>query len=307
MKKYLIIGGAGFIGSHLSEALSKKGHSVVVIDDFSTSASLENNPKIKIYKTDIENLDEAKNIFNKEKPDFVYHLAGAINLRRPISDPLFVKSLDILGRTKMILDVCKENNVQKIIFVSSGGAVYENAKIVPTPESYPAHPTSLYGLANLTIEKYIELYCKNCNLGFMIPRLSNVYGPRQWKSGVVPAMVLKILNKERPIIYGAGNQTRDFIYIEDVVNALIILAEKGGNGIYNVGSAEEISLNEIFELIKNVIGVEISPIHEDSRSAETERSALDINKITKELGWQPKINIKDGLKETIQYYGKPQN
>ncbi|MEK6897161.1 MAG: NAD-dependent epimerase/dehydratase family protein, partial [Nanoarchaeota archaeon] len=160
MKKYLITGGIGFIGSHLSEALLKLGNEVVAIDDFSANAIEKIDSKIKIYKTGIENTGRIKEIFRKEKPDIVYHLAGVINLRRQIADPLFAKDLNFLRRIETILDACQKNRVKKIIFISSGGAIYENARMIPTPQDYPAHPVSLYGLANLILEKYIRSYCK---------------------------------------------------------------------------------------------------------------------------------------------------
>jgi UDP-glucose 4-epimerase len=299
MKKYLITGGAGFIGSHLARALLKLGKKVVVIDNFSTSALKNIGSEIKIYKTDI---DDSAKIFKKEKPDVVFHLAGAINLRRDVADPLCVKDLNFLQRTKVILDACREFKVQKFIFVSSGGAIYENAKEIPTSENYLSHPASLYGLANLIIEKYIELYCNKNNLNFVLPRLSNVYGPGQWESGVIPSIIINLLKNQSPVINGLGNQTRDFIYIDDAVEALIVLAEKGKNEIYNVGTEKEVSLNEIFKLAKNITGAKVDATYKDSKVTETTKSAVDIKKIQKEFGWRPKTSIKEGLKNTIEYY-----
>ncbi|MDP2741303.1 MAG: NAD-dependent epimerase/dehydratase family protein [bacterium] len=301
-KTFLVTGGAGFIGSHLTEDLLKLGHKVIIIDDFSSSAIEKIDPRIKTYKTDVEDFDKVREIFKKEKPDFVYHLAGVINLRYQITNPLFVKAMDILGRTKIILDSCLVSNVKKIIFISSGGSIYENAKVIPTPQDYPAHPTSLYGLANVMVEKYIESYYEEYGLNFVILRLSNVYGPRQWESGIIPSIITKILKKEKPVIYGSGNQTRDFIYINDAIEALIMLAERGKNGIYNVGTGKEVSLNEIFKLVKYFLNVRISPIYKNSRDIEAKRSALDIKKIKKEFGWYSKTNIKGGLKKTIDWY-----
>ena len=302
MKKIIIIGGAGFIGSHLSQAFSKLKHRVVIIDNFSTSAVKKPDSKFKVYNADAGNSVKINKIFKKEKPDIVFNLAGAINLRRQITDPLFIKASDILGKTKIVLDVCRKNRVKNMIFISSGGAIYENAKVIPTPECYLAHPTSLYGLASLMIEKFIELYCKNYDLSFTIPRLSNVYGPGQWESGIIPSLITKILKKESPIIYGKGTQTRDFIYIDDVIDALIVLAEKNENGIYNIGTGEETSLEEIFKLIENATGTKTSLIYRDSRTAETERSAIDIKRMEKKIGWHFKTNIEEGLLKTIKWY-----
>ena len=303
-KTILIIGGAGFIGSHLSETLLELGHRVVIIDNFSTSAIKKDKTSFQVYKTDIENINNVRKIFRKEKPNIVYHLAGAINLRRQIKDPLFINSLNFLGRTKIILDCCKENKIKKFIFLSSGGAIYDNAKIIPTPEDYPAHPTSLYGLANLMIEEYIKLYDKKHRLDYTILRLSNVYGPRQWKTGIIPSIIIKLLKKEKPIIYGNGNQSIDFVYIDDVVKACIMTLKKGKIEIYNVGSNKGISLNEVFNMISKMLNLKIKPNYKNSKERKSKRNALDIRKIKKELHWQPKTSFKNGLLKTIEWFLK---
>ena len=297
MKKYLIIGGAGFIGSHLSEALLKQSNRVVVIDTMPFEFT-----GVKAYKIDIRDYKKIGGVFKKERPDVVFHLAGAINLRREITDPLFLKDVDFLSRTKIILDVCKKYNVKKIIFISSGGAIYENAQKIPTAEGYEAHPASLYGLANLLTEKYIVLYCQRHGVGFSIPRLSNAYGPRQWQSGFIPSVIAKLLKKEKPVMYGAGNQTRDFVYIDDAIEALILLAQKGKNSIYNVGSGKETSLKEVLGLIKKYLGSKSKLSYENARGPETQRSALDIKKIKKELGWIPKTSMEQGVAKTIDWF-----
>ncbi len=299
MKKYLVIGGAGFIGSHLSMEILGQGNSVVVIDNL---APKEPNSKIKYYQIDIEESEKVKEVFEKEKPDMVYYLAGPINLRKPAGDPLFLKEINFLSRIKIVLDACKSFNVEKLIFASSGGAIYQDAKLVPTKEEYLAHPVSLYGLANLAIEKYITLYSKSNNINIAIARLANVYGPAQWQSGFIPAMILKILKKESPIINGTGNQTRDFIYVDDAVLALIVLAGKNKSEVYNIGGGKEISLNKVLNLICKLIGFKVKPTYQKLINLETKRSILDIKKIKKEFGWTPKIDIKDGLLKTIDYY-----
>ena len=280
------------------------GYKVAIIDDFSAKTAKIISPKIKVYKIDVDNVNDARKIFKKEKPDFVYHLAGAINLRRQIKDPLFIKDFNILVRTKIILDACLENNVKKIIFISSGGAIYENAKVIPTPENYSAHPLSLYGLANLMIEKYIELYCKESGLSFIILRLSNVYGPRQWESGIIPSIIIRLIKKEKPTINGDGIQTRDFIYIDDVIDAFIIATKKEKTGIYNVGSNKEISLNEVFKLINELLNTNIKPIYNNNNVAENKRSAVDTQKIKKDFGWNAKTDIKTGILKVIEWYKK---
>ena len=241
-------------------------------------------------------------VFEKEKPEIVIHLAGAMGLRKPANDAAFIADSNFLARTQIILEACAASSVKKIVFISSGGAIYENATQVPTPEDYPAHPTTPYGLANLAIEKEIGAFCESNTLNFIIARLANVYGPGQWQSGFIPAMILKMLKGENPMIFGDGRQTRDFVYIDDAVGAIMMLAEQGKNQMYNVGGGREESLNEIFAEIKNMLGVNVEPVYQAAHSKETLRSALDIAKIAKELGWQPNVGLHDGLEKTIEYY-----
>ncbi len=298
MKKYLIIGGAGFIGSCLSKTLLDLGNNVIVIDGLPPK---EPDLKIKYYQVNIKDSEKVQEVFEKEKPNMVYYLAGPINLRKPIDDPLFLKEMDFLTGIKITLDTCKNFNVEKLIFVSSGGAIYQDAKLVPTKEEYLAHPTTLYGLANLAIEKYILSYAKINRINAVIARLANVYGPAQWKSGFIPAMILKMLNRESPIINDTGRQTRDFIYINDAVLALVALEKKNKSEVYNIGGGKEISLNKVFSLINKLLGVKIKPTYQKLSNLETKRSFLDIKKIKKEFGWTPKTDIESGLLKTIAF------
>lgn len=252
---------------------------------------------------DVDDAQKLDAVFKKEKPDIVFHLAGPMDLRKPTTGAVPLKDADFLSRIKIILSACQKHRVKKIVFASSGGAIYENALQLPTSEEYSPHPKSAYGLANLAIEEYI----KKSGMPFAIARLSNVYGPDQWESGFIPAMIMKMLKQEKPVIFGDGKQTRDFIYIKDAVEALILLAQKGKNEIYNVGSGREIGLNEVFGLIKTIAGAKTSPVYKSAQSPGAERSVVDIKKIQKELGFQPKTGMKEGLLKTIEYYQHAQS
>jgi len=302
MKKYLIVGGAGFIGSHFVNILIKQGHQVIVIDSLSASKKQSLNPEAKFFKLDI-NDSEVLNIFKTEKPDIVYYLAGPINLRREINDPLFNKGLDVFSGFKKTLDYSHISKVKKFIFASSGGAIYSKAKIIPTAEKDLTQPDSFYGLANLILEKLLDEYYKTYELNFMILRLSNVYGPRQWESGVIPSFINQILENKSPIISGDGTQTRDFIYINDAISALLIAGETKKTGIFNVGSGQEISLNQLAKEIARILNVEIKPSYRFFEE-KTQRSALDCFKIKKELNWEIKVSLGQGLKKTIDWYEK---
>lgn len=299
--KILVAGGAGFIGSHLVDKLIEKGHKVVVVDKLYTSSKKNFNPKAKLFEFDVQN-SKVFDIFKKEKPDVIYYLSGPINLRRRIDDPLFDKSLDILRSFKKILDCSRILEVKKFVFISSGGAVYPETKIVPTPENHPVSATSIYGLANLILEKFLEEYSKIYNLNFVILRLSNVYGPRQWRSGIIPSIITSFLNNEPPMINGNGKQTRDFIYVDDVVEAMIAVARISRGGIFNVGSGEEVSINELYKKTAKILNKKIKPKYLISKNIGVRRSALNFSKIKKTLHWKPKYSLEKGLRKTIEWF-----
>lgn len=297
----LITGGAGFIGSHLTDELIKQGYQVIVIDSLLRDKKQDLNSEIKLYRFDIIN-PKVFDVFKKEKPDIVYHLAGPINLRSKINDPLLNKGLNVFRGTKRILDYSHILNIKKFIFVSSAGAIYSGSRVIPTPEDYLSHPTSFYGLANLILERLLEEYHKMYKLNSIILRLSNIYGPRQWGSGVIPSFINQISRNKSPVINNDGKQTRDFVYIDDVVRALLIIAKTKKTGIFNVGSAQEISLNELFKKIIVILNLKIKPSYNFAEKEETQRSALDCSKIKKELNWEPKVNLEEGLKRTIDWF-----
>jgi len=300
-KKYLITGGAGFIGSHLANKLIETGNDVVVIDNFFSESGLKLNSKIKVFILDISDR-KIFDIFEKEKPDVVYHLAGPIGLRNQKTDKSFTNSLNYLDNLKNILDCSVLFKVKKFIFLSSGGAVYSGANVIPTTEEYIPHPESPYGLANIQIGNSIIDYNKQKGLDFVILRFSNVYGPYQWSTGAIPNFIEQILKGNEIIIYGDGSETRDFIYIDDAVEALI-LAESLENSIWNVGSGKEVSLNQLYKKISDILKQKTKIIY-NNKLEFINRSCLDISKINKDLNWEPKTSLDDGLKKTISWYGK---
>lgn len=301
MTKFLVTGGAGFIGSHLIDKLLKEGHKVVVIDS-SSSRRKQINKNAKFYKMNIGDL-KIFQIFKKEKPEIVFHLAGPINLRRPLNDSLFLKNADVLGNLRNILESARMARVKKFIFVSSGGAICADAKLIPTPEDYPCQPKTLYGLANLLNERYIDIYCRTYNLNYAILRLSNVYGPRQWFSGIIPLMVSSIINRKKLIINGNGRQIRDFIFIEDVINILLLTAFiKKKNVLYNVASGNGVSLNSLLEQISKILDRKTEIIYCNKHFVDVKKNILNISKIKTELHWKPKIDLGTGLKKTIEWF-----
>jgi len=298
--KILVTGGAGFIGSHLVDELIKRRHSVAILDNLSEgkkenmlarrSLGKGGNPKARFYKTDILSLKIA-DIFKKEKPEIVFHLAAQKNVRKSLEDPIEDARTNILGSLN-ILKYCK--NIKKFIFSSSGGAIYGNAKIIPTPETEIANPLSPYGISKLAIEKYL----KALNINYISLRYANVYGPRQdplGEAGVVAIFINKIKNRQKPIIFGSGKQTRDYIYVSDVVAANTKALEKNITGEFNIGTGKETSVNQLLKLISP----EIKAKYIKAVPGEVQRSCLDIKKAKQMLGWEPKIKLEDGIKNLL--------
>ncbi len=299
--KILVTGGAGFIGSHLVDKLIKEGNRVAVIDNLSTGKKENLNPKAKFYKIDIRDLKIAQ-IFKKEKPELVFHYAAQIDVRKSVKNPVGDADINILG-TLNILENCKKNKVKKFIFVSSIG-VYGEPQKLPVKETHPLNPISPYSITKLAIEKYLNYYQAQ-GLNFISLRYPNIYGPRQQNSGeggVIAIFINKILKGERPIIFGEGKQTRDFLYVADAVLAATkaIIAPPGST--YNIGTNQEITINSLFKLLSSPFKKEAKPIFQPSRQGEIVKSRVDFTKIKKELNWMPKYNLDQGLKETIQWF-----
>lgn len=302
--KILVTGGAGFIGSHLVDALIKKGHNVVVIDNLSTGKRKNLNQDATFYNTDISSRDEIFKILSKEKPEIIYHCAAQIDVRKSVEDPVFDAHVNILGSLN-IFESVKKSGIEKIIFSSTGGAIYGNTTVIPSHEELKPEPISPYGIAKLVVEKYLYYYYKIFHIPYIILRYANVYGPRQnneGEAGVISIFCDKILNNQIPKIFGDGSQTRDFVYIDDVVSANLLALEANKVGIYNVGTGRETDVNQIAELLKKVSKTKKEFMHIAPKSGELPRSSLDSKKIQRELGWKPTIGIQQGIKKTWSYF-----
>lgn len=295
----MVTGGAGFIGSNLVDQLVKE-HDVVVVDNLVTGKKEHINKAAKFYHADVTT-PHLRNIFRREKPEIVFHLAAQINVRKSAEDPIFDAKTNILG-TLNLLTSCVEFGTKKIINSSSGGAVYGEPRSLPVNEEHPINPLSQYGLSKFVGEKYIELYKRIHDLNCSILRYSNVYGPRQdpsGEAGVISIFIGKLLREERPIIFGDGEQTRDFVYVDDVVKANLISLKK--DGTYNIGTGKETSVNEIFEMLSNLLGTDVKPFHDKPVEGEVRRICLDVTKAKRELNWKARTPIEKGLNETIKW------
>lgn len=303
--KILVTGGAGFIGSHVVDAYVKLGHQVLVIDNLITGKRENLNSKAKFYELDIRNKKAVEEIFAKEKPEILNHHAAQMDVRKSVADPIYDAEVNILGLLNL-LEVGIKNNLTRVIFASSGGVVYGDAQVFPTPETYePKHPLSPYGVAKLTSEHYLHFYYKNYGLPSVILRYANVYGPRQdpfGEAGVVAIFSQKILRHEQPIINGDGRQTRDYVYVGDVVEANILALEKERNEVLNIGTEVETSVNDIFRHLVKISKSSLAEKHGPPKQGEQKRSVLNCQKAKKILGWVPKFSLADGLEQTLQFF-----
>lgn len=302
--KILVTGGAGFIGSNITDALIEKKHEVVILDDLSTGNKQNINPKAKFYKLSVTNAKKVDEIFNKEKIDIVIHHAAQLDVRKSVADPSFDAEVNIKG-TINILEASRKNNVKKIIFASSGGTIYGECLKKAPNETGLENPLSPYGVAKLSVEHYIKCYNAIYGLKYTILRYANVYGPRQdphGEAGVVAIFIGKMLKKQEVLIFGDGNQLRDYVYVKDVVNANLKALTKANNEIINIGTHKTFSVNQLAKELATIIEYKPKPVHKAKRSGELFKSYLDNTKAKKILNWQPEVDIKTGLRETVEFF-----
>jgi len=300
--KVLVTGGAGFIGSHVVDALVRQGYQVVVVDNLSTGRPENINPAATFYQADISN-SELEEIFEKERPELINHQAAQTVIQKSMEDPVFDAKQNILGSLNLVLQ-CLRFGVKKIIYASSVG-VYGEPKYLPLDENHPVNPISYYGISKHTAEHYLHLAHLQHMLSYVVLRYSNVYGPRQspeGEAGVVAIFTRQMLRGERPTIFGKGDKTRDYVHVSDVVTANLLAMEGDGNGVYNLGTGVETSDQEMFNLLADLTGYQGNPHYAPVREGEIYKIYLDSSKARKELSWQPQVLLREGLKETVDYY-----
>ncbi len=301
--KILLTGGAGFIGSHIAEAYIAEGHEVMIIDDLSHGKKENIPPEAEFVQIDIRS-KKIEKIIKDFKPQVLNHHAAQINLRYSIEHPVEDAEINILGMLNLV-EAFRKVGGKKVIFASSGGAIYGETDQIPSPETLFPSPLSPYGTAKLTGENYLRNFYLTYDLPYIALRYSNVYGPRQYPlgdAGVIAIFILKILEGETPVIYGDGTQTRDFIYVKDVAEANLRATDSDFCGEINIGTGKETSVNRLFEIISSILNYHGNPVHGEAVSGEVSRSALDNSLARKILNWEPKTNLREGIGETVQYF-----
>jgi UDP-glucose 4-epimerase len=303
MKKVLITGGAGFIGSNIADRLIELGHEVVILDNLATGKKENINSSAKFYKFDIR--DRALiDIFNSEKPDVVIHNAAQLSVRISVEDPMYDAEVNVLGGLN-VFNCSMQSGVKKVIFASSGGTVYGEQQYFPADENHSTNPISPYGVAKLASENYLYYFHKEYGLDYIALRYANIYGPRQdplGEAGVVAIFSNKIIKGNSPVINGDGGQTRDYVFVGDAVDANVRAIESSFTGAINIGTSQETNVNELFSMLREFSGKSIEEIHGPAKPGEQYRSVLEYKSANEILGWKPLVPVKDGLKITYDWF-----
>ncbi len=301
--KIVVTGGAGFIGSHIVDAYVSRGHEVFVVDDFSTGSKRNLNPKAIHCASDL--LDSGlKKILAEISPDVINHHAAQMNVRRSVEDPLFDARVNILGLLNL-LEGCQGLSVKKIIFASSGGVVYGEQEKFPASEDHPTRPMSPYGVSKLASEHYLAYYRSILGIPIIAFRYANVYGPRQnpeGEAGVVAIFIQRLLEGKPPTINGDGKQTRDYVFVEDVVAANFLALDSSYAGPLNIGTSKETDVLTILRLLKEAMKSKVDAVHGPERAGEQRRSCIAASRAKVVLGWASRTPLQEGLKRTIDYY-----
>jgi UDP-glucose 4-epimerase len=296
----LVTGGAGFIGSHVAEALATRGNDVVVLDDLS-SGKRENLPEVvEFVEGDIRDPVVVGDLFARVEPTACYHLAAQINVRVSVARPDHDAAINVLG-TVNVLEAARPHGT-RIVFSSTGGAIYGECD-GPAPEDAPRLPIAPYGTSKLAAEEYLATYNRLYGTGHVSLRYGNVYGPRQdphGEAGVVAIFFNALRAGETPKVFGDGRQTRDYVYVGDVARATVAAAEH--DGVYNVGTGRETSVVELLELCQRIAGTSFEPEFAPARPGEIQRAVVDPSRAVDELGWRPEHNLEDGLRETWEFF-----
>jgi UDP-glucose 4-epimerase len=301
--KIVVTGGAGFIASHIVDAYLEAGHEVHIVDDFSTGQKTNVNIKATLHQVDIAE-NEAARLIEQIKPDILSHHAAQMDVRHSVADPTFDARVNILGFINL-LEASKNNGVKRVIFASSGGAVYGEQEVFPAAESHPTQPASPYGVSKRAGELYLSYYHQAFGLPYIALRYANVYGPRQsamGEAGVVAIFLSLLLAGKTPVINGDGRQTRDYVYVGDVVAANMAALQSSFVGPINIGTGVETDVVTIFQHLRDAVGSSIEARHGPPKVGEQRRSCLETSRAAQVLGWRHQMTLKEGLRQTAAGY-----
>ena len=304
--RIIVTGGAGFIGSWVCEAYISEGHEVLVIDNLSTGSEDNIPPEAEFIECDVRNPEELEKAFHQFRPEIVNHHAAQINVRDSVEDPRFDAEVNI-GGSLNVLRLCAEHKTEKFIFSSTGGALYGEPDKLPADESTPALPLSPYGISKLATENYVRYHSKNHGFGHVILRYANVYGERQnpgGEAGVVGIFCENILSGKPCLIFGDGEQTRDYVHVSDVSQVNLLATSLKEEGTFNIGTSIESSVNHIVRILGEVTKTEFKIVHEKERPGEVRRINLDCSLAAEKLGWSAQLSLPEGLFRTWNWFSQ---
>lgn len=301
--KILVTGGAGFIGSHIVDACVATGHDVTAIDDLSTGHEKNVNAKARFLPLDIRS-KEIDGLFRDSRFDVISHQAARGNVRASMEDPWVYADVNVEGGINL-LEAARRHGVRKIVYSSTGGCVYGELQYFPADEKHPIRPRDPYGASKASFELYLPVYEMNYGLKYTILRYPNVYGPRQdpfGEAGVVSIFAGQMLQNKTPVINGDGEQSRDYVYVADVVRANVMVLDKGDNQAFNLGWGRGTTVNEIFRDLRELTGYTGEEKHGPAKLGEVRRNDLDASKIKQALGWEPQVPLREGLRQTVDFF-----
>ena len=299
----LVTGGAGFIGSHVVDALLEAGHEVAVVDNLHTGKRANLNPKATFYEMDICDREGLARVFKLARPEVICHQAALADVRGAFLEPVAYAEVNIIGSINL-LELARQYTVRKVVYASTGGAVYGEPVYLPVDEAHPVNPLDPYGASKHAVEHYLFLYKHNYGLDWVTLRYPNVYGPRQdtmGEAGVVAIFSGRMLAGQPCTINGDGLQQRDFVYVSDIARANVLALEHG-SGIYNIGSGIPTDVNTVFDLLKTASGYQQEALRGPAKPGEVRRTYLDATRARSELGWTPTIAVADGLQRTVDSF-----
>jgi UDP-glucose 4-epimerase len=301
----LVTGGAGFIGSHVVDALVERGDEVTVLDDLSTGRRENLEQALaagaELVDGDIRDADAVAGLCERVRPEAIFHLAAQIDVRKSVADPGFDARVNVEG-TINVLRAAQASGVRRVVNTSSGGAIYGEGQTIPAPENHPVAPEAPYGLSKFCGESYCEMFGRLHGLSTISLRYGNVYGPRQdplGEAGVIAIFCGRLLDGRRPTVFGDGLQTRDYVYVSDVVEANFRAVESEATGPFNVGVGAEVNVLELVDVLRPHADDGFEPEHAPERPGEVKRIALDCSRAREELGWEAKVGLEEGLERTL--------
>jgi UDP-glucose 4-epimerase len=302
--KILVTGGAGFIGSHVSDAYLAAGHKVTILDSLFGGRRANLPKRAKFVKGDIRDKKKVEALFKKEKFDVVNSHAAQMSVPDSVRDPRFDASVNVMGILNL-MEAGRANGLKKFIHVSSGGTVYGAPKKLPATEAYPILPESPYGITKAVGEDYLRFYALECGMDYTVLRYSNVFGPRQLphgEAGVVAIFIQRLLKGQACTIFGDGKIIRDYVYVGDVARASLLALRKGSRQAYNIGTNSPTTVKELYFAITKELGLDVKPVYGPPRAGDLKANYLSYAKAKRELGWSPKVSLAEGVKHTVAYF-----